>query len=153
MAVILVLSGPKVLFSDPGSIPMIWSPSWVVFVERESKSKDWVLCQALRLIPPCWRRKNVSVERRVGMKACWVIVPVGNGKFRLNNQFGEQVAIVERKRDVSAPALEYVQRYYYQNNVDDIVFEGLELIPFFPTRWIRKCKEWLFGGMCRFVAR
>jgi len=87
------------------------------------------------------------------MEVVWHVVPIGGGKFRLNNQFGEKVAIVERKQDVFVPALEYVQRYYYQSNVDDIVFEGLGLIPFFPTRWLRKSKEWMFGGIRRFVSR
>lgn len=86
------------------------------------------------------------------MKIVWHVVPVGDGKFRLNDQFGDEVAIVERRRDVYPPALDYIRRYYYRNDTDDIVFEGLGLIPFFPIRrWLRKTKEWLSRSIRRLV--
>lgn len=85
------------------------------------------------------------------MRVTWTIVPLGSGKFHLIDHFGRQVAVVERKRDVLALAVDYMNRSYSEDGVDDIEFEGFGLIPFFPTRWLRKFREWVAERIHQFV--
>lgn len=77
------------------------------------------------------------------MKVIWRVVPLGEGEFRVVDHDGMEVAIVRRKREVLACAYDYAASDR-RGNVDDIVLDGIDMIPSAAGRLMRRIGKCLW---------